>query len=164
MLRKAERPDSRSLGYQLPIGLNFRNRAEPLSTLAEYGTGKCAIAAIGGDLRRRRRRCSACDRKPEIGQVELAARHRSLAAGSASAEQSRQRRLCRTTDISVSLARRSRNARTKRSTQPRKPSSIGIAEGKAPRQKQGPDLPVFDRLRSTATTIAGRAITSLSIS
>ena len=59
MLRKAERPESHSLGYQLPIGLNFRDRAEPLSTLAEYGDGKernslqkaAICAGVGGDVR-----------------------------------------------------------------------------------------------------------------
>ena len=57
-----EKPNDRnpaSLGYQLPIGLNFRDRAEPLSTLAEYGNGKkrnslqksAICAGVAGDVR-----------------------------------------------------------------------------------------------------------------
>ena len=46
-------------GYQLRIGLKFRDRAEPLSTVAECGSGKernslqnaAICAGIGGDVR-----------------------------------------------------------------------------------------------------------------
>ena len=46
-------------GYQLRIGLNFRDRAEPLSTVAECGAGKernslqkaAICAGMGGDVR-----------------------------------------------------------------------------------------------------------------
>ena len=151
---------------QAGLRLSTSDRAQfPRSRRAALDPGRiwrrerARFAPKGRDLRRHRRRRSACGRKQEIRPVEFAARppvfggqaHLSRTIPSTAPSP-------RTTDISVSPARRSRNARTKRSTLPRKPSSIGIAEGKAHSSKnRDRTRPCFESSSDLTATTNARA-------